>query len=978
VSGLRLAVKAIDGRLAVSVVPEEKASPLALGLAVKAVNGRLTFAAVLGKALNFRENQHPRDRHGRFIEVGGTVAIEGGGQGTVLGLAGGKVEVRRPDGQTVSLDPKQATQIRSAAQNSGRNTPGTPEAPGTAAQEPASGPQSNGGAGPNLVTPGEVTPEAAPTGADPAPDADPAGAIAHLRTTDGAQAAWLQQDDNSPDPIGFLRLRTDDPATTYRFGDSQDWADAVDARGMETTDQVPPGPAAPDPSAGGVPQGTPSTTAPDPWEAPGKAPTVALRTPETASPENVGVFMTDGLPSNDVEDEAARQAAKAQVVADLTERMKNIPDDVMLTDATLGDLRALEDGSQVRLRKPGSEDRQVDVAQWQAIRGRNSSELEAAGVEVVSPEQFRTEARQARVSDGVSLWAQTSNGTNYRALALQDTAATLFGMDGHADWEGYNDNPALRDGVDQAKTDEGDFFEAFLLAQYQATQDRLSERGITSVELSRGYRSYDGTPVWADGAQTADLPLRPMSSFTSDPSIAGRFARATDGSDGFVISATVPADRILSTPRSGMGALSESEFVVLDGPGSWAVRPADETDGPASDFNWDPLGDGSTDDYYDDGEDPFDPATAPAGFLADRGELEAAIAAADDPMRRQALMNRAQGLGLTDAIPASWNGDGSIDDPGAGLGNDLPAMTDQEYGVHTAAIETAVGAANAAGLSTDVGATLDGTGQVWTADRAALHKSIVDDVLASAAAVPAESRALLVGGPIGATRQVQQGKDAQTDRADYLTINTDHLKAALAGRDAVPDVADSEEPIAPLERAPLVHEEATYLANLIAQRAMADHKNVAWDMSMADAGQLDRRLGELDQAGYSVHGQFMDLPIETSERRAAAGHRAAADAFRTGQGLGGIYTPPAVIREQADPEWGTKHRAAFESMRDRFADWTVYDDSVDGRPPQRVYGKNDPDLVQRTQQEKLRWEAPAAPAPTAGGTAVPSAPGVGA
>jgi hypothetical protein len=651
---------------------------------------------------------------------------------------------------------------------------------------------------------------------------------------------------------------------------------------------------------------------------------------------------------------------------------------VMLTDATLGDLRALEDGSQVRLRKPGSEDRQVDVAQWQAIRGRNSSELEAAGVEVVSPEQFRTEARQARVSDGVSLWAQTSNGTNYRALALQDTAATLFGMDGHADWEGYNDNPALRDGVDQAKTDEGDFFEAFLLAQYQATQDRLSERGITSVELSRGYRSYDGTPVWADGTQTADLPLRPMSSFTSDPSIAGRFARATDGSDGFVISATVPADRILSTPRSGMGALSESEFVVLDGPGSWAVRPADETDGPASDFNWDPLGDGSTDDYYDDGEDPFDPATAPAGFLADRGELEAAIAAADDPMRRQALMNRAQGLGLTDAIPASWNGDGSIDDPGAGLGNDLPAMTDQEYGVHTAAIETAVGAANAAGLSTDVGATLDGTGQVWTADRAALHKSIVDDVLASAAAVPAESRALLVGGPIGATRQVQQGKDAQTDRADYLTINTDHLKAALAGRDAVPDVADSEEPIAPLERAPLVHEEATYLANLIAQRAMADHKNVAWDMSMADAGQLDRRLGELDQAGYSVHGQFMDLPIETSERRAAAGHRAAADAFRTGQGLGGIYTPPAVIREQADPEWGTKHRAAFESMRDRFADWTVYDDSVDGRPPQRVYGKNDPDLVQRTQQEKLRWEAPAAPAPTAGGTAVPSAPGVGA
>ncbi len=47
------------------------------------------------------------------------------------------------------------------------------------------------------------------------------------------------------------------------------------------------------------------------------------------------------------------------------------------------------------------------------------------------------------------------------------------------------------------------------------------------------------------------------------------------GATPLLLTSTVPADRILSTPRSGFGCLSESEFVVINGPGT--VTAADMT-----------------------------------------------------------------------------------------------------------------------------------------------------------------------------------------------------------------------------------------------------------------------------------------------------------------------------------------------------------------------------------------------------------------
>lgn len=50
---------------------------------------------------------------------------------------------------------------------------------------------------------------------------------------------------------------------------------------------------------------------------------------------------------------------------------------------------------------------------------------------------------------------------------------------------------------------------------------------------------------------------------------------ATDEGPGIVMSAIVPAGRIIATPATGIGCLDESEVVVLAGPGTRHWQRAD-------------------------------------------------------------------------------------------------------------------------------------------------------------------------------------------------------------------------------------------------------------------------------------------------------------------------------------------------------------------------------------------------------------------
>jgi hypothetical protein len=129
-----------------------------------------------------------------------------------------------------------------------------------------------------------------------------------------------------------------------------------------------------------------------------------------------------------------------------------------------------------------------------------------------------------------------------------------------------------------------------------------------------------------------------------------------------------------------------------------------------------------------------------------------------------------------------------------------------------------------------------------------------------------------------------------------------------------------------------VHEESSHIAKRIARRALADGKNVIWDITMSTQDSTEERIDNLHAAGYSVDGIFVDIPVETSVRRAEARHRAGHEDFRAGIGQGGRYVPAEVILAQADEDWGSQNRKTFEAVRHRFDRWSRYDNSVDGRP----------------------------------------------
>ena len=131
-----------------------------------------------------------------------------------------------------------------------------------------------------------------------------------------------------------------------------------------------------------------------------------------------------------------------------------------------------------------------------------------------------------------------------------------------------------------------------------------------------------------------------------------------------------------------------------------------------------------------------------------------------------------------------------------------------------------------------------------------------------------------------------------------------------------------------------MHEESSYLASQLALRAQAEGKNLIWDITMSSEESVTKRINELTSAGYAhIDGVFIDISVETSLRRIESRHREGHNHYLAGDGLGGRYVPPEVIESQRDLEWGSKNMRTFDAVKQRFNNWSIYDNSVDGRRP---------------------------------------------
>jgi hypothetical protein len=182
-------------------------------------------------------------------------------------------------------------------------------------------------------------------------------------------------------------------------------------------------------------------------------------------------------------------------------------------------------------------------------------------------------------------WASTSNDSDKTSLAMQESAAKEFGLTNTMGWNTFTTAvhtaaPAehavtVQDKVDSILAQSGQTQQDFLRAQYDATQQLFKDNGVATITL---YRGQSAPPVSPNGwtqlprerysgvlLQHADsVQMRPMSSWSSSAPAAAVFTGRYDNADAPVLmTAQVPVNQILSTPRTGFGCLNEHEFVVL-------------------------------------------------------------------------------------------------------------------------------------------------------------------------------------------------------------------------------------------------------------------------------------------------------------------------------------------------------------------------------------------------------------------------------
>jgi hypothetical protein len=268
--------------------------------------------------------------------------------------------------------------------------------------------------------------------------------------------------------------------------------------------------------------------------------------------------------------------------------------------------------------------------------------------------------------------------------------------------------------------------------------------------------------------------------------------------------------------------------------------------------------------------------------------------------------------------------------------NDAPAaddrllpLTDKEWAEHVTEVRDTLDKARAAGLTTDRLYTIDPDRKEWNAERNRLQGSLIADLYERAQEVPCDRHAIIAGGLGGAGKTTVLREQAGIDLSKYLTINPDDIKEEMARRGMIPEIDN----LSPMEASDLAHEESSYIAKRLALRAMADGKNIIWDITMSSQESTEERVSNLRGAAYSqIDGMFVDIPPTLSITRTEIRHRKGHEQWRNDQGLGGRFVPPEVIDHQADLEWGSRNRRTYEAMKEKLDNWSIYDNSVHDNP----------------------------------------------
>ncbi|QKW22268.1 hypothetical protein HUT16_27205 [Kitasatospora sp. NA04385] len=268
---------------------------------------------------------------------------------------------------------------------------------------------------------------------------------------------------------------------------------------------------------------------------------------------------------------------KAAMCDSLAQAMNSVLDDV-LSDQQRDRLTRVRDGRLAAYRPESGNNGYAEYVEQADLD--SGARREPWGYQRMSSEEYHQFVRAEAVSRLVTGWASTANDHDPDALALQDAAQRTFHLDGTLGWNHGDDDLAAE--TDRVTRDRGHVLDTFLTAMWENTQQHFAALGVTHVTVHRGFTGdYDDSHLQdLDGhGSVTGLPLRPLSSATTDEETARDFSTQGGEVSGYLISGDIPVTRVLAVPGTGIGCLDEAEVVILAGPGEWyaeEVYPSDD------------------------------------------------------------------------------------------------------------------------------------------------------------------------------------------------------------------------------------------------------------------------------------------------------------------------------------------------------------------------------------------------------------------
>jgi N12 class adenine-specific DNA methylase/predicted ABC-type ATPase len=894
------------------------------------------------RASLWREELHPRDRNGRFIETGAEVRIWGGGTGTILGMVrGGRVRVKRDaDQREVVLDAGNVTVLSSPDKPAtpdvpdGTDVPAAPAAPATP-DAPAAAPD----ASPDIA---EVA-SRAPSGVETVTEA-PTDPTATFTGPGGARAFLANGEDG--EPAGFIQPG-DDSGTLLRFNNAEEWADAVDEIGMtEDAADAPDAPGA-DMPASPPDAGPDADAAPDTPDTPGapvdESPDAAeqrMAAADAAAGERDS--FTDG-PEDDVE---VQQPGTYVPPADgpLTmEQVKAVhdqpgrPDGAGTIDDPIdveGDLdkaaTLLGEGKHVRLNKV------EEVSIVLEKLATTAQEMEAAGAKAPDVDLCTITV------PGTNLFCQQSKGIP-RSQMPQLSGTPVPGSPADA----MERNKRGRVNVTQAFLDRleaegiGVTEQDVPAASLKATQNQLNGAKVGAMMVAMRDGTMTDAPVFATrdgyvldghhrwaakvGVDAEDGELgdvtQPVRMLDMEIGEALDFANAFSAEIGIqqagVGEMNAPAKADERPDVVGTAKIGDTVDTLIESVGNVSLDAPDDTDLPQ---RLEQAGD-----EYDAAMESGDPRAKAEAFLNLQKTLTELNNALDtggtEPERETALNDFATVVALFDANvetifpPANAGGT----DPGL-EGKVLPDDVAADF-LSNAGAEDLVNGGSAAQF------LVKGEDGQWrlTVERQALHDAIVAGIIDEVPVSDNPTYNFFGGGPASGKGGITRMFPQLEENAAY--INPDDMKFAL------PEMAPRARAKDP-SASSYVHEESSYLAKVAQSAGFDKGINVTLDgTGDSSAKAVKKKLAAARAKGYTVDAYYVSAPIDVAVERAK---------WRAENGKGsdrGRAVPRSVIEHA--------HMAVSDivpQVVEEFDTFVLFDTNVDfGRPP---------NLLARKEREK--------------------------